>query len=115
MYSHVGFEARNESVTFEPNLMDGFWSPDPYFGFLHTYKYPEVHITLDKYDIVVTDWTATIYNWSQHYNVEAITNDPAAAGLRVEALLGDVAGSTFETRASEPWWASCWVSRSQSW
>ena len=101
VYSHVAFEAKKESVTFEPNLMDGFWSPYPYFGFLHAYAYPEVHVTLDKYDIVTPEKSTTIYNWLQHYDVEPMTNELAGAGFEVEALLGDVAEATFDPKASE--------------
>ena len=40
------------SSRYEMNLLNGFWSSEPYYGFLNTFKYEEEKVTLDKYTIV---------------------------------------------------------------
>jgi len=39
VYSAQMFDARDERATYELNLLNGFWPPDEYFGFLNTFKY----------------------------------------------------------------------------
>lgn len=93
--------ARVESAEYAPSLMDGFWSPVPYFGFLNKFVYPEERVTLDKYEIVEADRTRTFYNWLQYFDPEAITAELDRAGLEAASVLGDVAGRPFEPSSSE--------------
>jgi SAM-dependent methyltransferase len=101
VYSYSAFDARQEAVSYEANFMDGFWMPEEYFGFLHVHKYPDVHVVLDKYDIIGQSRSTVSYNWLQHYDVESLTSELLAAGLAVEMVLGDVAGAGFDPEASE--------------
>lgn len=100
--SYAGFDAREESVVSAPNLMDGFWSPDPCEGSLYAYRYPEAKVTLDRYDIVGSGSTTPIYNWVQYYDVGRITIELAAVGFEIQDVLGDVAGSPFDAAATAP-------------
>jgi SAM-dependent methyltransferase len=99
--STSGFEAREEIATYGPNLMDGFWSPRPYFGFLNTFKYENEKITLDKYEIVERERSATYYNWLQHFEPTTLAVELERAGLEIHEILGDVAGSRFDPTATE--------------
>ncbi len=99
--SLAGFEHRNEIATYAPDLLDGFWSPDPYYGFLNTFKYPDEKVTLDKYTIVEADRTRTVYNWLQHFSPAAIESEFADTGLTVIERLGDVAGAEYDPDAPE--------------
>lgn len=101
MYSSRMFDERNETAIYAPGLMDGFWSPDEYFGFLNTFKYEEERLVLDKYTIVERDRTRLIYNWLQCFTPEEIENDLAECGLHVREYWGDVAGSAYDRHATE--------------
>jgi hypothetical protein len=81
--------------------MDGFWSPDPYYGFLNVFKYPEKKVILDKYTIVEAAQTRTVYNWLQYFTPESLTGEFEGAGFRAGSVYGDVAGAGFDETASE--------------
>jgi len=38
VYSLTAFEQREETAMVEANLLNGFWSPNKYYGFLNTFK-----------------------------------------------------------------------------
>ncbi len=101
VYSIPAFEARHESSTCAPNLMDGFWSSAPYFGFQSTFTYPDEKVVLDKYTIVEEDRTRVIHNWLQYYAPEALERELGRAGFDVDRLLGDVAGGPFDATQPE--------------
>ncbi len=96
-----GFATREEGASYAPNLMDGFWSAEPYFGFLNTFKYDEAHVVLDRYTIVEAGRTRTIYNWFQYFDGEELAAEFTAAGFEVQEILGDVAGGAFDAQAAE--------------
>jgi SAM-dependent methyltransferase len=50
-YSLSAFEKREEVATYEVNQLNGFWSPNKYYGFLNTFKYNEDKVVLDKYTL----------------------------------------------------------------
>ena len=95
------YAQREETVSYAPGLMDGFWSADPYFGFLNTFKYDAEHVVLDKYTIVEARRTRTILNWFQYFDREGLTHEFSAAELEVEAILGDVAGAAYDPDGTE--------------
>lgn len=101
VYSAAAFARREENATCQANLMDGFWSPDNYFGFLNAFKYPDEKITLDKYTIVERQRTRTIYNWLQYFEVSELKSEFAECGLVVDETYADVAGSTYDPGGSE--------------
>ena len=86
---------------YESNLLNGFWSPNDYYGFLNTFKYELEKVVADKYTIIEKDRTRSIYNWLQYFDVTVLKRELAAAGLQVETLLGDVAGSAYDPKAYE--------------
>lgn len=101
VYSPVSFDRRREATVFEAGLLDGFWSPGPYYGFLNTFKYEREKLTLDKYTIVEPDRTRTIYNWLQCFDQPGLEAELAACGLGVEEYLADVAGAPYDPDAEE--------------
>jgi len=101
VYSLASFEQREEIARYEVSLLDGFWSPDKYYGFLNTFKYEKEKVVLDKYTIVEADRLRTVYNWLQYFDPDAITVEFAESGFKVDELYSDVAGSTFDPKAGE--------------
>jgi SAM-dependent methyltransferase len=101
VYSLRAFEMKKETATYGPNLMDGFWSPNRYYGFHSSFKYDDEKVALDKYTIVERDRTRTFYNWLQHFEPERIEDEFAEAGFAINVFLSDVKGSPYDEAASE--------------
>ena len=101
VYSLTAFDQRAESSRYEMNLLNGFWSPEPYYGFLNTFKYEEEKVTLDKYTVVGRTKTRSVYNWLQYFSVESLTKEFREAGLAIAEVYSDVAGKPYEVEASE--------------
>lgn len=101
VYSLPYFETWEERVAYGPDLMDGFWSANDYYGFLNTFVYPEEHLALEKYFILEADRSAEFFNWFQHFDSESLSAELAAGGLAIEELLGDVAGRTYDPEGAE--------------
>jgi len=95
IHSLVGFEAREESASYELNQLNGFWSPDDYYGFVNTFKYEQERVILDKYTIVEKDRTRTVYNWLQCFDEESLRNEFDENGLQIIELYSNVAGAAF--------------------
>ena len=100
-YSLHAFAQRTETATYEENLLDGFFSPGRYFGFLNTFKYTDVNVTVDKYTIVEPESAWGIYNWLQYFGEHDLEGEFARCGLTVENLYADVAGTPFDPEAPE--------------
>ncbi len=75
VYSLNAFEQREATAIYEVNLLNGFWSPNKYYGFLNTFKYDEEKVVLDKHTLVEEDRTRTIYNWLQYFSPEALERE----------------------------------------
>jgi len=101
VYSLTAFEQREEAAMYEANLLNGFWSPDRYYGFLNTFKYEKEKVILDKYTIVEADRTRTVYNWLQYFSPKALEKEFAECGFTGERFYSDVAGSPFDPEATE--------------
>jgi SAM-dependent methyltransferase len=101
VYSLTAFDQRVETFRYEMNLLNGFWSPEPYFGFLNAFKYGEEKVTLDKYTIVGRATSKNIYNWLQHFSVESLTEEFRKAGLVVAEVYSDVTGKPYDAEANE--------------
>jgi hypothetical protein len=101
VYSKNGFEQRNEVAKYATNLLNGFWSPNKYYGFLNTFKYEEEMVVLDKYTLIEADRTWTVYNWLQYFSPEALEREFAECGLIISQLFSDVAGAPFDPKANE--------------
>jgi len=101
VYSLNAFEQREEAVSYEENLLNGFWSPGKYYGFLNTFKYDDVGVVLDKYTIVEAKRTRTIYNWLQYFSPGSLQREFEKAGFTQQEFYGNVAGAPFAESASE--------------
>ena len=101
VYSLNAFAEREETAVYERNFMNGFWSAQPYYGFLSTFKYDDDKVCLDKYTIVEPDRQREIYNWLQYFSPQELEAEVRAAGLVVEEYLRDVAGNDFDSEYSE--------------
>ena len=101
VYSLMAFEQREETAMYEADLLDGFWSPSKYYGFLNTFKYETEKVILDKYTLVEADRTRTIYNWLQYFSPEALEREFVECGFTVEEFYSDVAGSPFDAETKE--------------
>jgi len=101
VYSLNAFRARKESATYEKNLLNGFWSAEPYFGFLNTFKYESETVMLDKYTVIDAVRTRTVYNWLQYFSPESLAEELNENGFIVEELLSDVAGTPFDEGSNE--------------
>ena len=95
------FAGREEGASYSQNLMEGFWSPNEYFGFLNTFKYEEELVVLDKYTIVEKAHTRQIFNWLQCFTPQDIERECADFGLQLVKTWGDVAGAEYDPKASE--------------
>jgi SAM-dependent methyltransferase len=95
------FEQREERATYELNQLNGFWSPNKYYGFVNTFKYDEEKVILDKYTIIEPERTREVYNWFQHFTPEDLENEFVAAGFSIKGLYSDVAGRGYDQKSSE--------------
>ena len=101
VYSLTAFGQREEAATYEANLLNGFWSPKKYYGFLNTFKYEKDKVVLDKYTLIEADRTRTVYNWLQYFSPEALEDEFVKCGFTVEKLYSDVAGLPFDPETTE--------------
>lgn len=101
VYSLTAFDQREEAATYEANLLNGFWSPKKYYGFLNTFKYEKDRVVLDKYTLIEADRTRTVYNWLQYFSPEALEDEFVKCGFTVEKLYSDVAGLPFDPETTE--------------
>ena len=97
VYSPKMFDERRETATYASNLMEGFWSPDDYFGFLNSFKYEDERLLLDKYTIVEPSRIRLFYNWLQHYGVDELTAELEENGFVAQDVYSDVAGEAYKT------------------
>jgi len=101
VYSLSAFEQREEIATYEVNQLNGFWSPNQYYGFVNTFKYDEEKVALDKYTIIELDRTRKVYNWLQYFAPEDLEREFIEAGFSVKGLFSDVAGTPYDRKSSE--------------
>lgn len=99
--SVAALEQRQEAATYEVCPEGGFWSPDRYYCFLNTFRYPHEQVTVDKYTIVEAARTRTIYNWLQYFRPECLQQEFAEAGLEIEDRYSDVAAQVYSPDTPE--------------
>jgi SAM-dependent methyltransferase len=90
-----------ETAAYAPMMMDGFWSAQPYHGFLNTFVYPDEQASVDRYEIVEADRIRTFWTWTQYFDPEGIAAELDASGFEVTELLGDVAGAAYDPAGQE--------------
>jgi SAM-dependent methyltransferase len=101
VYSLNAFEKREESVMYEANLLDGFWSSNKYYGFLNIFKYEEEKVILDKYTIIEAAHTRNIYNWLQYFSSEDLEREFVECGFTIKEFYSDVAGLPYDPKSME--------------
>ena len=99
VYSLTTFEQRKEAASYEANSLDGFWSPDKYYGFLNTFKYEREKVILDKYTIVEAGRIRIFYNWLQCFSPEGLEKEFAESGFMIDNVYSDVTGSAFDPKS----------------
>jgi SAM-dependent methyltransferase len=101
VYSLAAFEKREEVAIYEVNLLNGFWSKNKYYGFLNTFKHDKERVALDKYTIVESERTSTVYNWLQYFAPEDLEQELQDAGFSVTGLYSDVMGTPYDRGSGE--------------
>ncbi len=101
VYSLGAFEKREETAMYEANLLNGFWSPDKYYGFLNTFKYEKEKVVLDKYTLIEALRTRTVYNWLQYFSAETLEKEFTECGFMINQFYSDVAGSPLKQETAE--------------
>jgi len=102
VYSLDAFEKKSESATYEKNQLFGFWSPNDYYAFVNTFKYEDEKVLLDKYTIIEANQPPRIvYNWLQHFSIDALQAEFKQSGLVIRERLGNVAGGAFSAGHDE--------------
>lgn len=96
VHSLAYFHQKEESQSYARNWLDHFWSPNPYYSFMTTFKYEAEKISLDKHTIIEADRRRVIYNWLQHFDPDSLRAEFEAAGFEVQAFFGDVAGAAYD-------------------
>ncbi len=100
-YTLNAFNQRKETATYEVNLLNSFWSPNPYYGFLNTFKYEQEKVVLDKYTLIEAARTRTVYNWLQYFDPKELAKEFEEYGFDIDGIYADVAGSPFDPAADE--------------
>lgn len=96
------YNSISESSTVEKNGMGYFWSSNPYYMFLNTFKYEKETAFLDKYTIInQDDSTMEIYNWIKCYTEEEIATELKKANLNIKEIYSNVAGSPKKPNSKE--------------
>lgn len=101
VYTMNAFHSREETSRFEVNLLNGFWSPERYVGFLNTFKYESEKVILDKYSIYEADRSLKIHNWLQYFEIDDLERELADCGLKTGEIYSDVAGHPYDPQAKE--------------
>lgn len=91
-----GFASRHPQSVFGQDLMDGFWSANPYFGFLNTYRYEQQRVALDRYEIIEEKHTRTFCNWTRYFTPGELVSELKAGGFCQIDIMGDLAGNPFD-------------------
>lgn len=95
------FNKKEEGLQYEPNLHNGFWSANPYHGFLNSFKYADEKVILDKYTLIEADRTRTVYNWLQCFSPESLKQEFKQNGLRVKDKFSDVSGQPYRPESDD--------------
>lgn len=95
------FNSREEAAHYEYNQLDGFWSPDDYYGFVNSFKYEDEKVTLDKYTIIEKSRTRTVYNWLQYFSRDSLMEEFERCGFTVETFYSDVTGADFVPESAD--------------
>ena len=101
VYSLNSFNQKEESAIYELNQLNGFWSPEDYYGFVNTFKYEKEKVTLDKYTIIEKSRKREVYNWLQYFSEDSLKNEFGENGFKTIELYSNVAGKNFSSESTE--------------
>jgi 2-polyprenyl-3-methyl-5-hydroxy-6-metoxy-1,4-benzoquinol methylase len=101
VYTLNAYNQREEAATCELNQLNGFWSPDDYYGFVNTFKYDKEKVVLDKYTIIEESRKRVVYNWLQCFSRQSLNTEFKEGGFSIAEWYADVAGSDFSEESSE--------------
>jgi hypothetical protein len=90
-----------EQGVYEYSPGNGFWSAEPYYAFVNTFKYEKEKVVLDKHTIIEQDRTREIYNWLQCYSLDSLRREFKDNGLRIVEHYDNVAGDAYKSDSSE--------------
>ena len=65
VYSLNPFANKKEEAIYEKNQLNGFWSAEPYHGFVTSHKYDKDNVSLDEYTRIEKTRQREVYNWLQ--------------------------------------------------
>lgn len=100
-YTRKAFDQKQEQAFYEKNQLNGFWSPNPYYGFVNIFKYETEQVSLDKYTIIEADRTRVVYNWLQYFTPETLSRELTDNGFIMPQFFADAAGTPFDPDAAE--------------
>lgn len=95
------FESAEEKMTCDYSPGDGFWSLDPYYAFVNSFKYDDEKLLLDKHTIIERSRTRTIYNWLQCFSQESLRAEFEDCGLEITEYYADVTGNPFDPDSTQ--------------
>lgn len=95
------FSTLNEKRTYEHAAQDGFWSAQPYYAFINSYRYEQEKVFLDKYTIFEEKRTWEILNWLQCFDIDQIKQEFQENGLQIVEYYANVAGEPYHSEALE--------------
>ncbi len=95
------FNQVSEESTYEYSAADGFWTAEPYYAFVDTFKYEDEKVVLDRHTIFEETRTREVYNWLQCYSLESLGQELDENGFRILEHYSDVAGTPFDTQSTE--------------
>lgn len=101
VYSLNAFNQREETVIYEKNYLNSFWSKDDYYCFVNTFKYDEEKVILDKYTIIEELDMRTVYNWLQHFSCESLAQEFEKCGFDIGEYYANIAGTPYNTESME--------------
>ena len=101
VYSMNAFADKKEESMYEKNQLDGFWSAEPYYGIVNSFKYNREKVSLDKYTIIERNRQREVFNWLQYFTPEFLEQEASAAGLEIDEVYRDVAGNQYDSGATE--------------
>ncbi len=101
VFSVAQFRQRKEDASYGRRLMDGFWAPGDYFGFLTIFLYGGQKLALDRYLIVEPNRCREVFNWLQYFDPDIITAELTDNGFSVEQMVDVLSGEPMEPSADE--------------
>ena len=86
------FEKFTERDVIESQLMNGFWSPSEYVGFMKSFKYYDEKVSLERYLIVEPGGWREVFNWLQYFSRDSIERELQRAGFTIMVFAGSLKG-----------------------